>query len=217
MTTEETTPAKKTELDTLPLPSGDVCGSSLYFNPALADRAKGIAKMLSESDFVPPIYKNKPGNCFIALEYSARLGVSPMALIQSSGIVNGKPAIEAKLLIAIINSRKIFATPFSWVITGEGDNKKCVCSVTTHDGEELVDQLTVKQVKDCGWWDKSGSYWPKLTDLMLKYRTASFLIKVHKPELILGIPILEEEKDISKEEVPSESSKLKAILNKGEK
>ena len=63
-----------------------------------------IAVPLAESDFVPAAYKGKVGNCVIAVEMAARLGVLPLTVMQNLCIVNGNPTWKAKFLIGCVNS-----------------------------------------------------------------------------------------------------------------
>lgn len=63
-----------------------------------------IAVPLAESDFVPAAYKGKIGNCVIAVEMAARLGVLPLTVMQNLCVVNGTPTWKAKFLIGCVNS-----------------------------------------------------------------------------------------------------------------
>lgn len=63
-----------------------------------------IAVPLAESDFVPSAYKGKIGNCVIAVEMAARLGVLPLTVMQNLCVVNGTPTWKAKFLIGCVNS-----------------------------------------------------------------------------------------------------------------
>lgn len=50
-------------------------------------------------------------------------------------------------------------------------------------------KVTVKMAKDAGWWDKNGSYWPKMTEMMLKYRAAAYFARAECPEVLMGANI----------------------------
>ena len=63
-----------------------------------------IAVPLAESDFVPAAYKGRIGNCVIAVEMAARLGVLPLTVMQNLCVVNGTPTWKAKFLIGCVNS-----------------------------------------------------------------------------------------------------------------
>ena len=63
-----------------------------------------IAKPLSESKFVPAQYQGNIGDCTIAVEMAARLGVFPLTVMQNLCIVKGNPTWKSKFLIACINT-----------------------------------------------------------------------------------------------------------------
>jgi hypothetical protein len=51
-------------------------------------------------------------------------------------------------------------------------------------------------VKAEGWYDKGGSKWKTLPELMFMYRSASYFSNVHCPETKLGMATVEELRDI---------------------
>lgn len=63
-----------------------------------------IAKPLSESKFVPSQYRGNIGDCTIAVEMAARLGVFPLTVMQNLCIVKGNPTWKSKFLIACVNT-----------------------------------------------------------------------------------------------------------------
>ena len=50
-------------------------------------------------------------------------------------------------------------------------------------------KVTVQMAKDAGWWNKNGSYWPKMTEMMLKYRAAAYFARAECPEVLMGANI----------------------------
>ncbi len=63
-----------------------------------------IAKPLSESNFVPAQYRGNIGDCTIAVEMAARLGVFPLTVMQNLCVVKGNPTWKSKFLIACVNT-----------------------------------------------------------------------------------------------------------------
>lgn len=63
-----------------------------------------IAKPLSESNFVPSQYRGNIGDCTIAVEMAARLGVFPLTVMQNLCVVKGNPTWKSKFLIACVNT-----------------------------------------------------------------------------------------------------------------
>jgi hypothetical protein len=55
--------------------------------------------------------------------------------------------------------------------------------------------VTVKQAKELGWWKRNPN-WAQLTELMLKYRAATYLARTQCPEVLMGLQTTEELKDV---------------------
>lgn len=53
-------------------------------------------------------------------------------------------------------------------------------------------EMAVKE----GWYQKNGSKWQTMPEVMLRYRTASFFGKLYTPELLMGLQTVEEMQDI---------------------
>jgi hypothetical protein len=54
---------------------------------------KTFADMAAASDLVPKDYKGKAGNCFIAIQFGAELGIPPLQSLQNIAVINGKPGV----------------------------------------------------------------------------------------------------------------------------
>lgn len=156
-----------------------------------------VAKLFSESDLVPAVFQGKPANCAVALQMAFRMRVDPMMLMQNMYIIKGRPGIEAKLAIALMNSRGPFTGPLQWKLDGEGDSRSWTCYATHKEtGERCEATVTWKMVHAEGWDAKDGSKWKTLPDLMGRYRSAMFLGRLYCPEVLLGLPTNEELTDI---------------------
>ncbi|MCA8411575.1 hypothetical protein LGN03_08970 [Burkholderia multivorans] len=64
-------------------------------------------------------------------------------------------------------------------------------------GEKIVGpDVTIKMAKDEGWYNKNGSKWKTIPQLMLMYRSAGWMINTAAPEISMGLPTQEELHDI---------------------
>ena len=79
-----------------------------------------IAKPLSESIFVPSDYRGNIGNCVIAVEMAARLGVFPLTVMQNLCIVKGNPTWKSRFLIGCVNTCGRYTT-LDYHITIDGN------------------------------------------------------------------------------------------------
>lgn len=174
-------------------------GNDLHFN--LFDTAKfehlwRISNAFAKSELVPKIFQQKPENCFVALQAAFRMGVDPFMFLQSCYVVGGKPSIEAKLAIALLNTSGKIRGSLSFSLSGEGMKRQCICSAMDRETGEVHECcVSMADAKAEGWIDKQGSKWKTIPDLMLQYRSAAWLIRVHYPEVIMGMQTREENED----------------------
>jgi hypothetical protein len=168
-----------------------------------------VAKLFSESSLVPEVFQGKPANCAVALQMAFRMRVDPMMLMQNMYIVHGRPGIEAKLAIALMNQRGPFTGPLQWKVEGEGDLRSWTCYATHRETQQTCEAtVTWAMVVAEGWHKPRGtgeramaSKWTTLPDLMGRYRSAMFLGRLFCPEVLLGLPTNDELQDVHREAV----------------
>jgi len=179
---------------------------------AAFEEAQRMAKLLSLSQLVPKEYQNNLPNSVIALEISQRIGASPMAVMQNLYIVHGKPGWSAQFIIATINSCGKFS-PLRYRLEGEGDNRSCVAYAIEKETGEILEgpAVTITMSKAEGWFQKNGSKWQTMPELMLRYRSASFFGKLYTPEILMGMQTAEELHDIIDGELASDDGSATAL------
>lgn len=157
-----------------------------------------MCQALATSTLVPQHFQNNIGNCLIALNMANRLQADPLMVMQSLFIVHGKPAFEAKFLIACFNTSGKY-TSIQYEFTGEPNTDAYGCyayAIEKKTGKVLKGAtVTIKMAKDEGWYTKSGSKWKTMPELMLQYRAATFFIRTTAPEISLGFHTAEEIED----------------------
>ena len=199
-------------------------GTISVFSSAEAFTAgQRMARALSESSLVPEAYRGNLPNVLIALELASRIGASALMVMQSLDIVHGRPSWRASFLIATTNACGKF-TPlrFRWQGAEGSDSWGARAVAKDKDsGEECVGPLiTIALAKGEGWYQRNGSKWKTLPELMICYRAAAFWTRLFAPELSLGIRTAEEVIDTNGYEVidaprgspPSDTKALEAAL-----
>lgn len=170
---------------------------SLLLDTARFEQAYRIAKVFSSSQLVPDIFQGNEANCMVAMNMAMRLQIDPMMLMQNMYIVHNKPGMEAKLAIALINSRGPFKGPIQWRFEGEGMKRKCFAfAVHRQTGETCEAECSMDMADKEGWIGKTGSKWKSIPDMMLRYRSATFLGRLYAPECLMGIATADELDDI---------------------
>ena len=184
---------RASEIQTVPMNSS----LALYLNPVLFEQGMRAANALAQSGLLPVQFNGKPAACFLLLAMSHSLSLNPIMLAQRSYIVHGKFGFEAQAAIALANKSGLFSEPLDWRYEGQGETRSATChTVRKSNGAKLEAQCTVKMAKDFKWWEKDGSMWPKMTDQMLAYRSASFLLRRYAPEVLMGLNTVDELQDM---------------------
>lgn len=168
---------------------------SLLLDVELFNHAQRVGKMLATSTMVPEHFRNNIGNCVIALNYANRVGIDPFMAMQKMYIIHGKPAIETQLQIALFNKCGRF-TPLKFKLNA--GKTTCYAYATEISTKEKIEgvTITIEMSKKEGWYNKKGSKWQTLPELMLRYRAAAFFIRLYAPETTLGLYTAEEMRDV---------------------
>lgn len=174
---------------------------------------RNMAEFLASSTMIPEHYQGRPENVMVAIDYAARLGISPFALMSGMDIVRGRPALRGQLYSGVINSSKLFASRLKFEWRGEedegdglpSDNYGCRAWAYDHDGDRIngpwVDWSMVSKE---GWnVDKKNqqtnkvtlSKWNTMRELMFLYRSAAFFGRTQASDLMMGIYQHEELQD----------------------
>lgn len=159
-----------------------------------------VANLYSRSSMVPEHYQKQPENCLIAAQMAQRCKVDIFMFMQNSYIVHGKPGIEAKLAIAMLNASGKIKGRVRYDFTGEGKERQCTASVIDRETSEEIRMPLHWSTVVAEGWDKpkkgNPSKWITLTDQMFRYRSAVFLIRAHYPEVMMGMQTSEELEDV---------------------
>jgi len=169
------------------------------------------AQLLASSAMVPKEYQGNVANATIALEIAARIGASPLMVMQNLFMVHGKPSWSSQFIIAAINGTGRFS-PLRFDVTGEGDKKQCIAWATEKaTGDRLESPpVTLEMARKEGWLTKAGSKWATMPDLMLRYRAATFFCRLYVPEVLMGMKTFEEVIDIEGGEISDTEAKTKS-------
>ena len=153
------------------------------------------AKLLSESQFLPKCYQNKPADCLVGLQWAQRTGRDPMELLQGTYVVKGTPGMYTKYMIALERRAKVFDKPIQWEFEGDGDSL-VVTAFGFIDGERYEAEVSMEFAKAEGWTSSPKYASRSGQKHMLKWRAASFLIRFTAPDCLLGMSTVDELEDM---------------------
>lgn len=156
------------------------------------------AKMLSQSQLIPQSFQNNIPNVMIAMDIAARVGMNELMVMQNLYIVHGKPSWASQYIISAVNASGRF-TPLKFKIDGEGDQKNCYAYATEKESGDVLKgpPVSIHMAKQEQWFQKKGSKWQTMPDLMLHYRAATFFGRLYAPEYLNGMKTQDEMQDIA--------------------
>lgn len=179
------------EVTTIPQGSRDVSTPmDAYLDASKFNQLMTVAEVFSKSSLVPAHFRGKKEDCFIALQLAIRLGADPFAVMQNTYNVKGSPGMEAKMVIALINTSGLFKDRLEFKLEFSGESRQCKAIATGHNGKTYEAVYEFKTAKAEGLVDKENSKWKTMPDIMLQYRSATVFSRLYCPELLLGMAVV---------------------------
>lgn len=175
-----------------------------------------IAKMFATSKIVPDAFKNNVSDCAIAVEMAGRLKASPLMVMQNLYIVYGTPSWSSKFLISTFNQCGRFE-PITYKEVGKKGTDTWGMQAISADlrtGQVIEGPaVTIGMAKAEGWYNKNGSKWKTIPELMLRYRAAAFLIRTTAPEISMGLMSNDEIEDKHEERLDIPADEIQKNAN----
>jgi hypothetical protein len=160
------------------------------------------ARMFATSPLVPDhLRKGTPdqamANCYIALTLAEAMGEVPLVVMQNIHVVNGKAGFASQYMIARANASGIFHGRIDWRIDRSNPQNLSVTAlaVLKDTGQEVSFTCDMAMAKAEGW-TKNTKY-QSMPEVMLRYRSAAFLIRFYAPDVMLGYRTVEEYEDVA--------------------
>jgi len=149
-----------------------------------------FASTLAKADIIPDAFRNKPANCFIALDMAQRMNVGVMEIMQNLYVVHGTPGFSAKYGIAMASRSGIFkgGIHFDWTPTPIPSVTAWAIMAETDARVEFTCDMAMAKAEG---WDRNPKY-KTMPQLMLSYRSSAILIRLHAPSALLGMHTDEE-------------------------
>lgn len=151
-----------------------------------------VAQAFSDSQFIPAHFRGKPADCFVALNMAHNMGEDPFLLMQNIYMVSGTPGWKTQYLIARAANCGVFNGGITWDIEGEGEGLRVTAKATLAKTGEVVTSPTIDfKMANGEGWTKNPKY-KTMPELMFRYRSAAFLIRLFAPQVMLGYQTVEE-------------------------
>lgn len=162
---------------------------ALDLGPRTFEQALTFSNYLADSDLVPKDFKGRPGNCLIAIQWGAELGLKPLQALQNLAIINGRPALWGDAVIALVRN----SPACEWIIE-EDDGTKATCRVKRRGEPEQARSFSVADAQAAGLAGKQGP-WQQYPKRMRQMRARAFALRDVFPDVLRGLPVAEEVMD----------------------
>lgn len=181
------------------------------------DRVYAFAKKMAGTELVPEHLKvrgsgdNKrwlneveiANNVFAVCLLADRLNECPLILMQNLNFIHGRPSFAAQYMINRLNTSGLISGRVHYAVTGSGENLSVTAYATdAQSGERVEGKATYEMAKAEGWTTKKGNKYATMAEQMLKYRAATFLVRVNYPEILFGYYTQDEAQDMAVEPAP---------------
>ena len=174
--------------------------------PKNAQEAMQLAKTLADSQLIPKNFQGKPNDVFVAMMWSANLGVPVLQGIQGIAVINNKPSIYGDLGLAVcMNSglmegikEEIIEGPKKAILRGGRETVNLIARCTVRrkgNADPFVSEFSVQDAARAGLWEKQGP-WSQYPKRMLQMRARAFALRNAFPDRLMGMTFAEEAMDI---------------------
>lgn len=154
-----------------------------------------FAQCVVKSGFAPKGME-KPESVLIAVEMGYEVGLSPMAALQNTAVVNGRPTIYGDAALALVRGSGLldFYEEKQVGTKGKDDFGYCATAKRKGDSSSYSEAFTVADAKVAGLWGKPGP-WTQYPARMLKFRARGFLLRDAFGDVLKGMRTYEEVRD----------------------
>lgn len=155
-------------------------------SPRTFEQALTFAGYLADSDMVPKDFKGKPGNCLIAMQWGAELGLKPLQSMQNLAVINGRPALWGDAVIALVRASAVC----EYVIETQTDTV-ATCKVKRRGEPEQERSFSMADAQAAGLRGKQGP-WSQYPKRMMQMRARAFALRDVFPDVLRGLAVAEE-------------------------
>lgn len=159
------------------------------------------AQLFASSPLIPQHLRNGTpqqamANCYIAMTIADKMGEDRMTVMQNIHIVHGTAGFKASYMIARANSSGKFKDSIDWEVSGKGKDLSATAFATLASTGRRIEFTVDMAMAEAEGWTKNSKY-RTLPELMLRYRSGTFLVRLYAPEVMLGYQTAEEVEDVT--------------------
>lgn len=165
--------------------------------PRNFEEALRLADILADSEMVPKDFRGKPGNCMVAIQWGAEIGLKPLQALQGIAVINGRPSLWGDSMLALVRS-----SPLCEYVVETHDGDKAVCRVKRRGEPEQTREFSQADAVTAGLAGKEGP-WRTNPKRMRQMRARAFALRDVFTDVLKGIPMAEEAMDFTENLAPA--------------
>lgn len=154
--------------------------------PEVIRESWGLANKISATDFVPKSFRGKPEAVMAALLTGRELGLGPMTALQRIHVIEGRPALDALGMRAVVQSAGHQVT-----VTESTTDRCTVIARRNGETDETRITWTMADAQKAGLGSKD--VWKKYPRQMLQARATAEACRLVGADCIAGMPYSSEE------------------------
>lgn len=167
---------------------------------ASLEEAYRFANAIVASGFAPKGME-KPEAVLVAIQLGAEIGLTPMAALQNTAVINGRPAIYGDAALALVRSSGLLESYKEEEIGEAGSDGHGYRVTAIRKGNQAaVETFTVADAKRAKLWGKAGP-WSDYPKRMLRFRARGYVLRDLFGDILKGLRTVEEARDIPSEPV----------------
>lgn len=167
---------------------------------ASLEEAYRFANAIVASGFAPKGME-KPEAVLVAIQLGAEIGLTPMAALQNTAVINGRPAIYGDAALALVRSSGLLESYKEEEIGEAGSDGHGYRVTAARKGNQAaVETFTVADAKRAKLWGKAGP-WSDYPKRMLRFRARGYVLRDLFGDILKGLRTVEEARDIPSEPV----------------
>lgn len=170
-----------------------------FANPQAFEFAQRVSRLFASATFLPAHFQNNIGNCLILRDTARRMKMPVLQVANGLNVIQGRPSWGATFVAAAINASGLFSPlRFEYRGTENTDDWACRAHATDLGTREQVHGpwVSIRMAKAEGWYQRSGSKWQTMPQVMLTYRAISFFGKIYAGHILSGMQTTDEVEDI---------------------
>lgn len=157
------------------------------WDPALWGLIRTMSVDIAQSTLIPPSLRGRVEDIRLGLLMARVMNENPIFVLQSIQLISGRASWSAQFLIARANGSGRFRGPIRWRVEGAGEDLAVTAyAAVLETGDEVAFTVSMATARAEGWAQRNPKY-KSMPETMLRYRSATMLVRMYCPDVLMGL------------------------------